>query len=222
LTLPGDSFLRQPDTAGVALPTILIAGKEYPVVALADSEGHVLGTPFAYLLYMGPRAMTATAVDYFDLFNAAGSGVKLRVRGLWPIIDMPAAAAFTRSFTFDIFRTSAVGTGGSPHTYAAAAKPGAGAVNIAPLAPANPALPAQVTARGVPSGGATASVFLFDMPLYAEETNPATGLAQGINFIPELAQDQPLEIPAGAGLKVRQNTAAAGLTVGFLLAFAVV
>jgi hypothetical protein len=221
MTQANDSFARNPDIAGsVALATHLVGGKEYPVSMTADSEGHIHGSPPAYLFTQVPRATTATAVDYFDIFNAAGSGKTIRLRGLWPIIDIPAAVAFTRAYVFDAYRTNAVGTGGAVAA-SSAAKPAAGGGVLNALDTTNPALPAGITIRTLPTGGAIASAYLWDMPILAEETQPVTSLAQGINMIPELAHDQPLVLREGQGFKVRQNTAVIGPSVGWLLAFTV-
>lgn len=221
MTQPNDSFLRNPDGAGTALPTHLVGGKEYPVVMEADADGHIVGSPPAYLLYQHPRVTTAAATDFFDIFNAAGSGKVIRVRGLWPVIQVTAASAVVPSWEFHLYRTSAVGTGGVAGTYNSATAPSTGGVNITPLDSTASALPAQITARSLPTAGATAQHFVFPLLLTSEETNPAAYLFQGINFIPELAHDQPLEIQEGQGLKLRQVTATAstGTNFGWLMAF---
>lgn len=211
-----DSFTRNPDGSGVALATHLIGGKEHPVEIPADVDGHILGSLPAYVLYQAPRATTTTVTDYFDIFNGAGSGKLVRIRGLWSIVDVAVAVALTRSIVFDVFRTNSVGTGGTAIPYKSASKPAAGAGTIWPLDTGNANLPAQITSRALPTGGAAAAEFLFDVPILAEETQPAGMLGQGINLIPELPHDQPLELQEGQGFKVRQNTNVAGANYGWL------
>lgn len=222
MTQPNDSFLRSPDGSGTQLPTHLIGSKEFPVTMQADADGHIVGSPPAYLLYQQPRVTTAAATDFFDFFNAAGSGKIVRLRGIWPVVQVTAASAVVPTFEFHIIRTSAVGTGGVASTYNSAAAPAAGGVNVTPLDSTAAALPAQITARSLPTAGATASHFLFPIFLSSEETNAASYLTQGINYLPELAQDQPLELQEGQGVKVRQITATAstGTNFGWLAAFA--
>jgi len=170
--------------------------------------------------------MTAAATDLFDLFNNQAS-TTVRIRGLWPIFHHTAATAFTLPWRFDVIRTSAIGTGGTVHSVNAAA-PAAGVVSINQLSTASAALPAGITARSVPTGGATAATLLWPMSFFLEEGSTANAvpqiLAQGINWVPEYAHDQPWNLATGQGIKVRQitPTASTGVGVGWLMAFTVV
>jgi hypothetical protein len=223
MTLPNDSIAVTPG-AGAAMPTHLISGKEYPVGLEADMDGHIKGSLPAYLLTQTPRVTTAAATDFFDIFNAAGSGYVMRIRGLWLIKNVTAASAIIPFFEFHAFRTSAVGTAGTAHTFDSATAPAAGAVNIARMDTTAVALPAQVTARSLPTGGATAAQYLFPMYFSNEETYTFAEGSQFYNLIPDLPYDQPLEIQEGQGFKVRQITATAstGTNYGWMLAFVLV
>ena len=221
MALPNDSILVTPGS-GATIPTHLISGKEYEVVMIAGQDGHLLGTTDKYKLYQDPRVATAAATDFFDLFNATGSGKKLRVFGIYPILQVTAAnALFAHHYV--VLITSAVGTGGTAHTYKSATVPLAdGAVDITPFATSFPALPAQVTARSLPTGGATVSYHAFNFFLYMEELNNHQ-LIQYQNLIPVTAGQvaDPIELAEGEGMKIRQITATAstGCSIGFLIVF---
>lgn len=219
MTLPGSSATSS-DASVIATHTV--SGKEYPVGMTADDDGHIHGSAEAWSVYLGPRATTTTAIDYVEIFNASGSGKLIRLRGIYAIIINTAASALTTSYTFDVFRTSAVGTGGTAAA-ASATKPAAGAATIYPWDTSNTALPAQITARALATGGATASQFLFDMSLYAEETQPTTMIGASFNWLPEMPRAQAYMIREGQGVKIRQLTATAstGVAFGFLITFSV-
>lgn len=202
--------------------TQVVSGKEYSVHILADDAGHLQGSAPSYILYQQPRVTTAAATDFFDLFNATGSGKVLRLRGLYAVLQVTAAHAFTVTWQFSVGRTSAIGTGGTAHAFEGAAPPAAGALNISRASTAKAAaLPSQITARSLPTGGATASHFLFTIGLGSEETlMSATHQVQHINWL-ELYPQIPLELQENQGLKIRQLTATAstGISFGWTLAF---
>lgn len=205
-----------------ATPTSPVA-TDYLPVRLTD------GTIFnynqsTYLLYQSPRVTTAAATDFFDLFNAAGSGKKIRVMGLYAMLQITAASAIIPSFQFSLIKTSAVGTGGTAHTFEGAASPTTGLVNIARSDGTDSTLPAQITSRSLPTGGATASKFLFDAWLVSEETNPAAYLTQMYNLMPVGDAIKEVILAEGEGVKVRQITATAstGTNYGWLLTFTLV
>lgn len=224
MTLPNSSALYT-EGSGKTIATHTISAKDYEVVILADQDGHIQGSGPAYQLIQMPRVTTAAATDFFDLFNATGSGKIIRLRGLYPIIELTAASAIIPTFRFDLFRTSAIGTGGTAHTFEGAAAPTTGLIQIARFSTADAAaLPAQITARALPTGGATAACFLMPFQLQSEETNASTTLVQGINVLPQLNFDQAYELQENQGFKVRQITATAstGTNFGWLLTFVVI
>jgi hypothetical protein len=188
---------------------------------LYDSAGRPIDNVPTYYLYQAPRVTTAAATDYFDLFNATGSGFTLKILGLWSIIQIVAATAFTAAWQWSVIQTSAVGTGGTGHGFEGAAAPATGVINISRVDDADAVLPAQITARSIPTGGATAQKFLFDMWLLPEETLATTIDMAFWNAIPVgRAVKEPI-IPQNKGLKVRQVTAVAStnMNFGWLLAF---
>lgn len=224
MALPNSSILITPGS-GETVATHTISSKKYQVMMQADPDGHIQGSAPSYLLYQSPRVTTAAATDFFDFFNATGSGKIVRVRGIWPVQLITAASAIIPSFEFQVFRTSAIGTGGTAATFEGAAVPATGLIGISRLSTVDAGtLSASVTSRALPTGGATASVFLFNIPLMTEETNPAPYLAQGINWLPQLPYNPPFELQENQGFKIRQITALAstGTNFGWLVAFAVI
>lgn len=224
MTLPANSILVTPGS-GATVATQTISAKDYQVILLADQDGHIQGSGPTYQLVQMPRVTTAAATDFFDLFNATGSGKIIRLRGLYPIIELTAASAIIPTFRFDLFRTSAIGTGGTAHTFEGAAAPTTGLIQIARFSTADAGtLSASITCRALPTGGATAATFLMPFQLQSEETNASTTLVQGINVFPQLPFDQAYELQENQGFKVRQITATAstGTNFGWLLTFVVI
>lgn len=214
-----DSILVTPG-AGATVATHLVASKEHQVVMVADASGHVQGSLPTYL-YQTPAAAVGIDKLYFDLFNAAGSGKIIDVRGLWVIPKTDVAVVGALGIRVDMYRTSAVGTGGTAHSYKSATRDVAGG-NISPMDTTNAALPAQITARWLPAGGATISEWMIATYAAGEET--ATSMAfisQYQNLLPQLTFGQKLALNEGEGVLVKQGAVAATGSLSFLVAFTV-
>lgn len=186
MTQANDSILVTPGT-GATVATHLVGGKEHQVVMVADADGHIRGTAEKFIVATGNSANVAAArTTHFDLFNASGSGKVIEVTGLFII---PTLAAVTGDgLTWEIIKTSAVGTGGTTLT------PRAADSNSA-------ALPAQITALSKPTGGATTNFVLTYPNTSSEETTPYAGMASILNHLPE-----PIILREGEGLKLDQTT----------------
>ncbi len=146
-----------------------------------------------YVIQTGPTSLVATASTiHLDLFNATGSGVVLRVVGLYHNFRFPGTVTGV-DVQWDIIRTSTVGTGGSI---------------VAPqsLDTNNIALPATVTARIKPTAGATTSSTLWTWFTYTEDSSNAyEGIwTNGVNLL-----YRPLIIRETQGLKLTQTTSSA-------------
>lgn len=214
-----DSILVTPGT-GATVATELIAGKEHQVIVQCDSSGHIVGTLPTYL-YATPNAVAGASKLYFDLFNATGSGKVIDVRGIWAIPKTDVAVTGAVAIRVDIYRTSAVGTGGTAHSYKSATIDVAGG-NICPMDTNNAALPVQITARWLPTAGATISEWM--IPTYSLGEEAATSMAyisQYQNLLPNLTWGQRFALREGQGLLVKQGTVASAGNVGFLVAFTV-
>jgi len=124
----------------------------------------------AYYNLFVPLQAVAANVVYFDLFNASGSGAIVEVKSVIPVVS--GATAVTGVLGVDIFltKTTAVGTGGT-----AATQEGTGLTTCTFSGHDNQQpLPALITARLTPTGGATAGGVLSWCSLSAEETASTT------------------------------------------------
>lgn len=168
-----------------------------------------------YRLVIPPQAVGANKV-YCDLFNATGSGVTVRVKSAFAFVNLDTAVTGTVGVRLHLTRTSAVGTGGTTiNTDDTSLTNG----TIAKLDTALAALPAQVTARLAPAGGATAGALIAIRQVFTEETNAGTALAAaaGTEFIRIPGAD--LLIPANTGFRFVQGSVASVGSVGFEVNF---
>ena len=219
MTLANDSILVTPGS-GATVATHAVGNKEHQVVMLADSDGHVHGSLASYMYSVTPAAVGASKL-YCDLFNAAGSGKIIDIRGIWVVPKLDAAVVGALGIRIDAYRTSAVGTGGNAAAYKSVTPDVAGG-NICPFDTTNANLPAQITARALPAGGATIGHWLYTVHVAGEETATSQAyVAQFWNTVPVLAVGQKLSLREGEGLLLKQGTVAATGSVGFLIVFTV-
>ena len=188
-----DSILVTPG-AGATVATHLVAAKEHEVVMEADVSGHVLGSKLTYVYQIPSQVHVAVAnTIHWDMFNA-DAALLVRVLGIY---QLPSITIAVTGVVFDwtLFRTTAVGTGGSALT-----------AWLPDLSQA--ALDADITARSKPTGGATSGVTLLNYAVHSEETNTSTQMlhvmmAGGVaNLVPT-----PLSPRGGSwhGILLRQN-----------------
>ena len=204
--------------AGTSIAGQTVSSKIHQVVMQADASGHLHGTLPSYM-WMTPSAAAGANKLHADLFNASGSGKVIDVRGIWLVPDTDVAVVGALGIRIDLYRTSAVGTGGTAASYKSATPDVAGG-NITPFDTANSALPAQITARHLPAGGATISEWLIASYTLGEET--ATSMAyitQYQNILPMLIVGQKLALREGQGILLKQGAIAATGNIAFLVAF---
>jgi hypothetical protein len=218
VTQANDSVLVTPGT-GATIATHLIGGKEYQVVIHADDSGHLVQTVPTYTWWLPTVAVGASKL-FGDLFNASGSGKILEVRGIWAIPKSDVAVTGVVGVEVQLMRTSAVGTGGTAHTYNGGTSSGNHV--ITPWDTNNAALPAQVTARAVPTGGATISAMYWAQYIFTEETNAATYVGAYTNLLPVGTMNQRLTFNEGQGLLIKQGGVAGVGSLGFLTIFTLV
>lgn len=212
-----DSILVTPGS-GATVATHLVASKEHQVVMVADDSGHIQGSLPTYFYCTPPIAVGASKL-WCDIFNATGSGKVMDIRGLWVIPKLDVAIVGAVAVRLDMYRTSAVGTGGTAaSTDSATVDVGGG--NFTKFDESNTAIPAQITARVAPAGGATISRWLFPMNYAPEETNNATGyLTQGINMIPTFTYGQKITVRENTGILIKQGSVASVGSGSILVAF---
>lgn len=220
------TVLIGPKTKAGSLPVVLpsdLAATDIIPVRISNGAYFIQNLP-SYHLYQAPRVTTAAATDLFDVFNVVGSGYKIKVLAIYAVIQTTAASAIVPSFQFSVIQTNAVGTGGTMHTFEGVASPATGIVNISRVDDSDIALPGGITARAVPTGGATASKFLFDIWLITEDVNAWTQGQQSFNWLPTGVEIKEPVFPPGTGFKIRQITATAstGTNFGWLVDFALI
>lgn len=199
MSLSNDSIMVTPGT-GATVATHVVGGKEHQVVMIANPSGHLQDTLPTYYFWSGFVA-GAQNRKALELFNASGSGVTVRVRKVFIQSNMAAATHVGQQWNFD--RSSAVGTGGTTITGRAADSQ-------------NSAIPAQVTCRAGPTGGATQAFTVFSVGVDGEETRPSAGLLGMINWVPEGPNIQEIVLHEGEGLYVQQITNSTTTTWGVL------
>lgn len=217
MTLSNDSVLVTPGS-GATIATHAIGGKEHQCFVQVDESGHIIGSLPTYL-YATPAAAVGASKLYFDLFNASGSGKVIDIRGIWIIPKTDVAVTGALGIRVDLYRTSAVGTGGTAHSYKSAT-PDVGGGNICPMDTNNAALPSQITARWLPTGGATISEWVLPTYSLGEETATSQAfMSQYQNLLPNLQWGQKFALREGQGILCKQGTVAATGSIGFLVAF---
>lgn len=213
-----DSIAVTPGTGATVATHNPGDGKEYQVVMVAGDKGHIHGSKPSYMLWIPPQVAAANKI-FFDIFNASGSGKTIEVNGIWAITKIDVAVTGAVAIEVLVQRTNAVGTGGTNvSTSTATGTPG-----IAKKDPSNASLPAQITARQVPTGGATVEAHLFSGYVFPEETNAGTILQQYQNLLPAVnSETQPITLPETYGIRLVQGTVASLNSHGFLVDFTVI
>lgn len=217
MTLSNDSILVNPGT-GTPVATHLVGGKGHQVMVQADASGHLYGSLPTYL-YTTPAAAVGAGKLFLDLFNAAGSGKIIDVRGIWIVPKTDVAVTGAVAVRIDMYRTSSVGTGGTPAAYKSPVPDVAGG-NISPMDTVNAVLPAQITARHLPTAGATIAEWL--IPTYSLGEESPTSMAyisQYQNVLPSLTVGQKFALNPGEGILLKQGAVASVGSLGFLVAF---
>jgi hypothetical protein len=210
-----DSILVTPGT-GATVATHAVSGKEHQVVMVADESGHISGSLPTYGLITQPIAVGANKL-LLDIFNAAGSGKVMDIRGVWLIPKMDVAVVGALAVRVDMYRTNAAGTGGT------AVAANSATIDVATtwkFDETNTDIPAQITGRVAPTGGATISRWLFPTNSAPEETNTSQGyMTQWQNLIPQFFYGQKLAVREGTGVLFKQGPIASVGSVSILVAF---
>lgn len=181
----GESYVQvAPDSTGKKLRTY-----QKVVDSQTVEEQYVILAGFpTYYFQTAVNAAVGSATNFhFDIFNASGSSVILKVRKLF--LQQSFVAQTGVAATFNINRTSAVGTGGATLTAVKADT-------------ADPNLPAQVTARGNGTGGNTSAGTLCTLGMSGEETDIGGRGSMFYNLLAEGNETKDVTLRAGEGLAV--------------------
>ena len=220
MTQANDSVLVTPGTGATVATHNPGDGKEYQVIMVADDSGHLQQTLSSYSWWI-PTAAVGASKLFGDIFNAVGSGKIIEVRGIWAIPDTDTAVAGALGIQILLLRTSAVGTGGTAPTYNGGTAETTG--TIIPQDTNNSALPAQITARALPTGGATISAFYWGQFVCGEEAATSMAYITGFqNLLPIGVMTQRITLREGQGILLKQGPVAATGNMCFLILFTVV
>lgn len=217
MTQASGSHLKAPDASGDAIAVHAVGGKLIQTVCVADDSGHIQGSLPTYFYCSPPIAVGASKL-MLDLFNATGSGKVMDIRGVWVIAKTDVAVTGVVTARYDVYRTSAIGTGGTAASVDSATADPAGG-NLTKFDELNAAIPAQITARVAPSAGATKSKWLFPVYTFPEETGVGAHLLQFQNAIPMFTYGQKLVVRENSGLLIQQGSVASVGSFAFLIAF---
>lgn len=168
-----------------------------------------------YRLVIPPQAVGANKV-YVDLFNATSSGFTVVLKSAFAFVNLDAAVTGTLGVRLHLTRTTAVGTGGTTITEDSTSLTNG---TIAKLDTTLSALPAQITARLAPGGGATAGALLAVRQVFTEETNAGTAIAAALGTEFLRTQGSDILIPTNTGIRFVQGTVASVGSVGFEVNF---
>jgi hypothetical protein len=132
---------------------------------------------------------------------------------------MSGAVAVTGALAVDLYlqRTTAIGTAG---TAATAEGTNLAAPAISKLDPKSPDIPATITARAIPTGGATGGAVLAFESQFSEETSVATYFRN--NLLKDNFLGARLVVQPNTGIRVVQGAVASVGNVGFLVLFSVI
>ena len=160
-------------------------------------------------LFVPKQAVGANLV-YFDVFNAATSGIIVNLLRLEPIASGAAAHTGVLSVDLHLTATTAVGTGGTAMTVNGTALD---AMTITGQSTKYGAVPPGITGRLTPSGGGTAGKSYAWTTIFTEETGAGT-YARGNDMV-HMETFGPIIITPGFGFRVVQGAIAATGNIGF-------
>lgn len=215
----GGDVIATDDIGGVKYQRVKLSigadGAAADVHAFNPLPVNLIDDSSVYRLVVPPQAVGANKV-YLDFFNATGTGVSVRVKSAFAFNSNDVAVTGTLGVRLHLTRTTAIGTGG---TAATADGSSLTAGTITKLDPALAALPAGVTARVAPAGGATAGALVAIRHVFTEETNTGAALtaAVGAEFIRVPGAD--LIVPENTGFRFVQGSVASVGNIGFEVNF---
>ena len=224
MTLPSQSVKRTAPVSGDDFAVVEVAGKKYLVSVIADESGHFQQSLPTYHLWIPPVAVGANKL-HWDLFNGASSGLKIELRGIWAIPKQDVTVTGVLGVEYGLFRTSAVGTGGTAAGY------NTGNVLTSPvITPADTLTDPDLTlgattisARLGPTGGATISAPWWGQYVQTEEAATSMAAIQAFqNLLPVGTMNKRLTLNPGQGILAKQGSVAGVGSIACLVCFTAV
>lgn len=227
MALANDAIVVTPGS-GATVATFSPGGSnttEYQVTMLANATGNIVDSMPTYVLNI-PQLLVGANIYPWEFFNHPSSGKTITVRGIWPIAELSQANAGIVAPRFELYRTTAVASGGTAS--AAFESATTTLANFARMDTNDASLSSHISCR-TRLTSITTGTFLW--PQYVTSAvssliggaagNAPAALMQGINFIPQREFGEELVVRAGTGLAVRQGTVASVGSVGWLIQFTV-
>jgi hypothetical protein len=168
----------------------------------------------SYRLFV-PKQAAGTSVVFWDLFNAAGSGSRIKLLSVLPVVSGEVAIVGVTAVDLFLTRTSAVGTGGTAATQNGSSLT---AATFTALDNSQP-LDGNITARLTPTGGATAGAVVSTRSVFTEETNAGSYVPSVDMVRPWVADLAGIIIPEGTGIRVVQGGVASLGNIAFDVIF---
>jgi hypothetical protein len=160
-----------------------------------------------FSFFVPAQAVGASKV-FFDLFNAdLAQDYYVKLMSLRPLVSGAVAVVGVLAVDLFLTRTTTIGTGGTAFTSEGATLT---AATISKLDTTT--LPANITGRNAPGGGAAAGALLNAHSLFSEETSNASYIDK--EFVH--SDSGGIMIPTGTGIRVVQGTVASVGNIGFV------
>ena len=171
---------------------------------------------------MIPDGAVGASEDYFDLFNAtsatSGTGNRIVVSSVKVIAVGDVLVTNTLGVNLHLFKTTAVGTGGTAATLQGVVST---AAIFSTVTPAPGLLPAGITARLKPTGGTTNGAWLAQSAVSTDEGSSPSSAGTYIEKWLHQNDQEPIVLGQGEGLKVEQGTVASTGSIGFMVEFGI-
>jgi len=158
------------------------------------------------------------------MYNSSASTSIVEIRGVWGIPKSDVAVTGAVAVEVGLYRTSVIGTTGTNFTYNGGTNTTASHV-ITPYDTTNSSAVfgvSGVSARSLPSGGATISALYWGQYILTEETNAGTYIGAYTNLLPVGIMTQRLTLRPGQGLLIKQGSVASVGSLAFLTQFTVI
>lgn len=219
MTLPNSS-ITLPGT-GEVVATQTIGSNKYQAMLAVDDSGHIQQTVPTYSWWVPGSAVGASKL-YASMHNASGSGRIIEIRGMWAIPKSDVAISGTIGVEIGLYRTSAAPTGGTAYTYNGGTASTSHVITPWDSTNLDLSTVTQITARSVPTGGATISALWWAQYVSTEETNAGTYVCSFTNMLPVGTMNQRITLREGQGILMKQGTVSGAGSMAFLTLFTVV
>lgn len=215
MAISNDSVLITPGSGATIASHNPGDAKEYQVIMLADPNGVLVNSLPSYRLVIPSAAVGASKV-YFDLFNATGSAKIMKIKTVTAYVDSDTAVTGTLGVELELTRTTAVGTGGTAATNDSTSLT---APSISRFDTNDSVVPVQITARALPTAGATGGAYLGSRWVFTEETSAPGGIAGNLGAALIKYDDPDLIVRENSGIRIIQGTVASVGNIAFEVDF---